>query len=492
VNRTIIAPLSSAIIALMLAGLVVVGVDRVERGLRPGEARLVVSRGLVEVSVDGAPYVQASRDRILGSSDRVRVVRGSAVLELGRSSVAELREGSAVMVSGGSDPALVLETGDLLVEAPRNTVKVDGGNALVSVAGAAKLRRSSSLVAGVYEGSVLLQSEGQTLGVPRYRQAVAAGTGILPATPRPLDLRATDDWDRRMLGDVISLTEQLEFFGRGFESQLPVGAQVSPQFFKAVLPQLAADPLTPAVLAGRSAGENLIGLVLVGMDRGDFNTRVGSIFGFRADGASWGLVAADRGLNPNPVLSGLESAAGRAVQESAAGGGGSLNLAIGRRGRNGDFAGASPAGSGGSGQAAGPGSGGGGPGSPSRPPGSPSQPPPNQQPPRRINIPPTGTILDPLLSPITGPVANLLNGLLDSLLGPTQQAGVAAAPLPAVTTATAPAPRPAATVPSAPVASAPVASVAPTTTTAAPTPAAPAPSGGLLGGLTSSIGRLLG
>jgi hypothetical protein len=468
----------------MLAGLVVVGVDRVERGLRPGEARLVVSRGLVEVSVDGAPYVQASRDRILGSSDRVRVVSGSAVLELGRSSVAELREGSAVMVSGGSDPALVLETGDLLVEAPRNTVKVDGGNALVSVAGAAKLRRSSSLVAGVYEGSVLLQSEGQTLGVPRYRQAVAAGTGILPATPRPLDLRATDDWDRRMLGDVISLTEQLEFFGRGFESQLPVGAQVSPQFFKSVLPQLAAEPLTPAVLAGRSAGENLIGLVLVGMDRGDFNTRVGSIFGFRADGASWGLVAADRGLNPNPVLSGLESAAG---------GGGSLTLAIGRRGRNGDFAGAGapPAGGGGSGQAAGPGSGAGQPGSPSQPPGSPSQPPPNQQPPQRINIPPTGTILDPLLSPITGPVANLLNGLLDSLLGPPRQTEVATAS-PSAVTSTAPAPRPAATVPSAPVAS-----VAPTTTTvapapAAPVPAAPVPSGGLLGGLTSSIGRLLG
>jgi hypothetical protein len=361
------------------------------------------------------------------------------------------------------------------------------------VAGAAKLRRSSSLVAGVYDGSVLLQSEGQTLGVPRYRQAVAAGTGILPATPRPLDLRATDEWDRRMLGDVISLSEQLEFFGRGFESQLPVDAQVSPQFFKAVLPQLAAEPLTPTILAGRSAGENLIGLVLIGMDRGDFNTRVGSIFGFRADGASWGLVAADRGLNPNPVLSGLESAAGRAVQEGAAGGGGSLDLAIGRRGRKGDFAGASapPAGSGASGQPVGPGSGGGAPG-PSRPPGSPSQPPPKQQPPRRVIIPPTGTLLDPLLSPITGPVANLLNGLLDSLLGPPQAASAASVPQAAENVTSAPAPGPAATVPSAPVAPAPVASVAPTTTTMAPAPAAPAPSGGLLGGLTSSIVRLLG
>jgi hypothetical protein len=431
VNRTVIAPLSSAIIALMLAGLVVVSADRAPRGLRPGEARLVVSRGVVEVSVDGAPFVEASRDRVLRSDDRVRVIRGSAVLELPRSSVAELRDGSAVKVSGGTDPALVLETGDLLVDAPRNTVKVDGGNSLVSVAGAAKLRRSSSLVAGVYEGSVLLQSEGQTLGVPRYRQAVAAGTGILPATPRPLDLRDSDEWDRRMLGDVLALSEQLEIFGRGFEAQLPSGAQPSPQFFKSVVPELAPAPITPQLLAGRSAGENLIGLVLIGMDRGDFNSRVGNIFGFRADGASWGLVAADRGLNPNPVLAGLEAAAGRAVAESVAAGGSSLGLALGRRGRNGELLpgpGAAPSTApSGSGTAPG-----GEPGTSPGPQGSPPPSSPDQPSPRRITVPPTGTVLDPLLSPITGPVANLLNGLLDALLGPSRPAQATPPPVPAV------------------------------------------------------------
>jgi hypothetical protein len=454
VNRTVIAPLSSAIIALMLAGLVVVSADRAPRGLRPGEARLVVSHGVVEVSVDGAPFVEASRDRVLRSDDRVRVIRGSAVLELPRSSVAELRDGSAVKVSGGSDPALVLETGDLLVDASRNTVKVDGGNSLVSVAGAAKLRRSSSLVAGVYEGSVLLQSEGQTLGVPRYRQAVAAGTGILPATPRPLDLRDSDEWDRRMLGDVLALSEQLEIFGRGFEAQLPSGSQPSPEFFKSVVPELASAPISAQLLAGRSAGENLIGLVLIGMDRGDFNSRIGSIFGFRADGASWGLVAADRGLNPNPVLSGLELAAGRAVQESVAAGGSNLGLALGRRGRNGELlpgAGATP-----STQPSGPGGsspGGGEPGSPPPPQGSPPPGSPSQPPPRRINVPPTGTVLDPLLSPITGPVANLLNGLLDTLLGPGRPVE---GPAPAVSS----------------------------TPTTAP--------GGLLGGVSKATGGLLG
>ena len=470
-NRTVIAPLSSAIIALMLAGLVVISVDRAPRGLRPGEARLVVSRGVVEVSVDGAPYVQASRDRVLRSDDRVRVVKGSAVLELPRSSVAELRDGSAVRVGGGSDPALILETGDLLVDAPRNTVKVDGGNSLVSVAGAAKLRRSSSLVAGVYEGSVLLQSEGQTLGIPRYRQAVAAGTGILPATPRPLDLRDSDEWDRRMLGDVLALSEQLEIFGRGFEAQLPPGTQISPEFFKAIVPELAPVPLTPRVLAGRSAGENLIGLVLIGLDRGDFNTRVGSIFGFRADGASWGLVAADRGLNPNPVLSGIESAAGRAVRESVVGEDGSLGLSLGRRAGNGDFLAAAPGSPATGGNEPAGGSGtppqGGGPGASPPPPGSP--PPGSGQPPRRINVPPTGTVLDPLLSPITGPVANLLNGLLDSLLGPPRPSGDTSI-------------RASVEVPSTTVTPAP----------SVPPPPPPAPSDGLLGGLTKAVGGLLG
>jgi hypothetical protein len=312
-NRTVIAPLSSAIIAVLLAGIVVVGVDGAHRNLREGEARLQPT-GVVEVAVDGAPFVRASRERLLGRKDQVRVVDGKAVLELPHASLAELRSGSVVTVAGGPrDATLVLDQGDLLVQAPQDTVTVDGGMAVASVAGSARLRKGVSLLAGVYEGNVNLQKNERSLGVPRYRQAAAVGTGLLPGAPDPLDLRASDEWDRRMLGEVLSLSEQLDIFGRSFEAQLPANGSKGSDLFKSVIPELADAPLTPQLLAGRAPGENLIGLSLVASDRGDFDARVRRVFGFRAAGASWGLVAADRDVNPNPLLVKLESAIDRVL-----------------------------------------------------------------------------------------------------------------------------------------------------------------------------------
>ena len=69
----------------------------------------------------------------------------------------------------------------------------------------------------------------------------------------------------------------------------------------------------------------LVGLSVGGIEK---------IFGFRAQGASWGLVAADRAINPNPVLDDLEQALGRlrpggdlpGSQAAGPGGGRSLNI----------------------------------------------------------------------------------------------------------------------------------------------------------------------
>lgn len=454
VNRTVVAPLSSAIVAVLLAGIVVVGVDGVDRKLREGEARLEV-QGISEVSVAGAPFVRASRSRVLGRSDRVRVVEGRAILELPRFSTVELRKDSAVTIADG-DADLLLDQGDLLVEARRDTVLVDGGKALVSVAGAAKLRRSVSLVAGVYEGNVILQKSGQSLGVPRYRQAAAVGTGILPDAPEPLDLRASDEWDRRLLPQVLTLDEQLQIFGRGFEAQLPAGGDTGPGLYKSVLPDLGDAPITLELLAGRAPGENLIGLALVALDQGEFATKVRRIFGFRSQGASWGLVAADRNLNPNPVLVNLQSAVGKILPVAAPAGPEGLP----GRGRNGRPRPAGP----------------GGPTAPttpspetlppaptpppaptSPPPTPPPSPPPSTPPPeKRIDLPPTGTFLDPILEPVVDPLENLLSGVLDGLLG--QQT---TSPPPLVPLAPAPAAVP------------------------------PAP-GGLLGSVTGTVGGLLG
>jgi hypothetical protein len=480
-NRTVVAPLSSAIIAVMLAGIVVVGVDRAGVSVQPGEARLE-ARGNVEVSVDGLSFVRAEGSQILGHDDRVRVLDGTARLELPNSSMAELRAGSAVSIADGGDAALILEAGDLLVEAPHDTVEVDGGTALISVVGAAKLRRGASLVAGVYDGNVILVRDSNRFPVPRYRQAAAVGTGLLPDAPEPLALSRNDEWDRRMLPEVLELDTQLGALGQNFENTVPAGTEVTPEVFAAMVPEVAGS-VTKPLLAGRAPAENLIGLVLVALDKGDFKTRVERVFGFRSAGASWGLVAADRSLNPIPVLGHLESALA-AVRSGAPDGelasgltkqlrgllGGILPATGLRSGEEvaapatpapGDATGTNPGGTN---------PGGSNPGGGSQPGGQPAPPstPPSTPPSKRFDLPPTGTVLDPILEPLVDPLETLLSGVLDGLLG-TQPASDPAIP-----------PRPGAT------------TTLTSTAPAATAPPAPTSGGGLLGGLTSTVGGLLG
>ena len=434
-NRTVVAPLSSAIITVMVAGLVVAGVDRVDRNqVKEGTARLD-STGVVEVSIGGSPFVRASHGRTLGARDQVRVVDGSAVLELPHSSKVELRSGSALTVNGAVEPEITLDQGDLLVETGRgDTVTVDGGTSLVAVAGSSKLRRGVSLAAGVYEGTARLQRNEQGLTIPQYRQAAVVGTGILPQAPEPLSLSPQDEWDRRMLGPVMALDEQLTLFAHSFEAAAP--ASPGADFYKSISPAVAPLPITPDLLGGRAPGENLIGLTLVGLDtKGDFLDRFQRIFGFRAQGASWGLVAFDRAINPNPVLTDLEEALGKLnpaapgasdlaapfgkgrpiiigghIFPGAGGNGGGVNGAGGPGALGGTGGTGGKGGGGGTGGSGGTGGGGGTGGSG----GSGGSGGGNQ---KLINVPPTGTFLDPILNPVISPVEDLLSGLLGGLLG---------------------------------------------------------------------------
>jgi len=506
-NRSVVAPLSSAILTVLIAGLVVAGVDSVDRNkVQEGTARLEPS-GLVEVSVAGAPFVRAQHGRTLRAQDQVRVIDGRAVLELPKSKV-ELRAGSVLTVNGDVPVALSLNDGDLLVESGRGeTVAVDGGTALVKVAGSAKVRRGVSLAAGVYTGTVRFERNDQGLNVSQYRQAAVVGTGILPPAAEPLSLSPGDEWDRRMLGPVMALDEQLNLITKAFEADAP--ASVGPETYKEWVPRAAALPLTSEMLAGRAVGENLIGVTLVALDKGDFTSRFQSIFGFRAEGASWGLVAADRAINPNPVLGDLEAALGKAhpglalpgdlaapnfripglsVGGRIPGSGGAPGTGAGADGTgtggtgtggtggtgggNGTGGtGGSGGGSGGSGGGSGGGGGGGGGNS------------------KLINVPPTGTFLDPVLDPLVTPVEDLLSGLLGGLLGQgtpstgstgsTSGSPVVKAPTGPATTTT-PLPTTTPTAPTGSVTPAP----APTGTSTTPTTSG---SGGLLGTVTGLL-----
>lgn len=303
--------------AVVAAGLVVVTVVGGGGDLRPGEARLRPD-GRVEVSIDGAEFVRATDDMTIRDGDRVRVMHGRAVLDLPSGVTGELRAGSHIAVGGDDGAALSLERGDLLADVRRGTLALDGETAAVTVgAGTAKLRRSASLVVGVYEGSALVVGNGSSLSIPALRQAVVVGVGRIPDDVRPLALDDDDEWDRRFLGGVLELDRRLTAFGRGFEA-LVDDEVATPSLFRAILPALADAPLTEGLLAARSPGENLVGLTLVGMADGPFEERFERVFDLRDDGARWGLVAADLALDPPAVVDAVETAIDLAPLEIAA------------------------------------------------------------------------------------------------------------------------------------------------------------------------------
>ncbi|HVW33479.1 MAG TPA: hypothetical protein VHL53_13145 [Acidimicrobiia bacterium] len=541
-NRTVIAPLSSAIITVLIAGVVVAGIDKVDRNsVKEGTARLEAT-GLVEVSIGGAPFVKASHGRTLSANDHVRVISGGATLDLPHNSKVEMRSGSAVTVNGTAEPTLALDDGDLLVLTGRgDTLTIDGGTSLVSVAGAAKLRRGVSLAAGVYEGTARLQRNELGLTIPQYRQAAVVGSGILPQAPEPLSLSPSDEWDREELGQVMALDEQLTLITHTFEADAPASPGVD--LFKQWLPRTADLPLTPELLGGRAPGENLIGLTLVALDKGDFTTRVNKIFGFRAQGATWGLVAADRSVNPTPVLNDLESAldilhgGSGTPSDVALGGGGSRpggfligghvgggktpvlggggGAADGTGGSGGTGTGGTGTGTGPGGTPATPGTGGnGGSGGSGGSGGGGNNNGGGKQ--KLIDIPPTGTFLDPILNPVVTPVEDLLSGLLGGLLGQGSPAGGSGSTNSTGTTSPSPATTPATLPPSSPtsgstgsgttgagatsgstggVTATGSVSTGSTTTgqpaTATTTTTSPGLLGGLVGGLTKTVGGLL-
>ncbi|HEV8565123.1 MAG TPA: hypothetical protein VGR41_09410, partial [Actinomycetota bacterium] len=207
--------------------------------------------------------------------------------------------------------------------------------------------------------------------------------------PRPLELSEHDEWDHRILQDVLDLDRRLESFGRGFEAQLPPGSGVTPGFYRLLIPTLEREPVTPDVIAGRSVGENLVGLTLVSLDKGDFADRVTAVFGFRGQGASWGLVAFDRSLSPDPVLGSIQAALGRAPLQLAAPPSGLLRnrTTVTTRGRGG-----------------------------STPTTRPATPGPTTSTTHFVKIPGTGGPTDP----VGDALADILGSIIDPLVGPGQ------------------------------------------------------------------------
>ena len=315
-------PTPAVVATLMVLGLVLAGCSE---STPPAAGRLTVE-GQAEILHPGEDRREVTASRDLRAGDRVRVRQGTAIIELRDDRRFELRQGSDLELLPREETSNIQPTligGDLLVVSDARPLVVAATNgAQIAVHGHARLSRGVSLLVATYEGTAELSAGGSKITVPALRQASLPATGEFPAQVSPLEYASTDGWDQRYLSDAMDLSNQLKRRSDGFTSQLGPNEGRSLNYFRELLPRLAAEPaFTAALLNSRRApGETLVGaaIVLEG-SRGTFAERWAAVFTFRDQGAEWGLVAMDQGVERAPLFTTIDDAISRTPTQFAAG-----------------------------------------------------------------------------------------------------------------------------------------------------------------------------
>lgn len=368
-----------------------------------GEARLEVDGRAIVERRDG-DHDEVRRSTTLHKGDRVEITDGVGRLLLARGARMELRAGlddaanSSVVM--GTTPEL--EAGDLLVSAPRELELEAAGTMLVVQDGSARVSRALGVGVAAYDADVELDSAGQEREIRGLREMQVPALGRPPRAARPLTYRAADPWDRRFLGEAMELGDRLEALARGYTQNLTPGEGRTPGFFRLVLPSLDDEPEFDASLIDldRAPGETLIGAAITELGRrGGFAQRWGSVFGFRDEGAAWGLVTLDQGVSGTPLLGTIEQAIGSSP----------LAFAAAPTGTTGGPTAPAPSPPGGVGE----------PPPPSTTtPTPPTTSPPTTSPPTTVPLPPEPLPpLEPVLGPVVDTVSEVVDGLVGGLLG---------------------------------------------------------------------------
>lgn len=308
-----------------LAGLVlVVGLAGCSRPSPPAAGRLTVD-GQAEILRPGVARRDVTGSQNLRVGDRVRVRQGSAVIRLSGERRLELRMGSDVELDEVTEPAKVRPSiigGDLLVVSDEQDFTIGVANAAVVVQGDARISRGVALLVATYRGSAQLGAGGSSLVVPALRQAALQPAGQFPTGVSPLEFSGTDSWDLRYLSEAMDLSNQLAGRSSGFSAQLGRTEGRTAGFFRELFPRLAAEPAFTAdlVSANRQPGESLVGaaITLEGT-RGTFAERWAAVFGFRDEGAQWGLVALEQGVARPALIETIDAAVNRGPTQFAAG-----------------------------------------------------------------------------------------------------------------------------------------------------------------------------
>jgi hypothetical protein len=311
-------------LAAAATGVLVLSITACSNSSPPAAGRLTVE-GQAEIIRPGEDRLRVNGSRDLKAGDRVRIREGTGVIRLPEDRRLELRTGSDVELQPVDGPAKArpsLMGGDLLVVSDAQPFVVATSGAELAVHGDARISRGVALLVATYAGTAQLSAGGSTLNVPALRQASLPATGQFPTSVIPLEYSADDAWDQRYLSEAIELSSVLTGRSDGFAAQLRPTEGRSVAFFRDLFPRLAAEPaFTPSLINPiRSPGETLVGAAItLESTRGAFAERWAAVFGFRDQGAPWGLVALDQGVDRAALIRVIDEAIGRRPPEFAAG-----------------------------------------------------------------------------------------------------------------------------------------------------------------------------
>lgn len=232
---------------------------------RPADDGMTVPKGATVTTAPGgsASLVTAGRVVLLGSDTAVAVLDGRRE---------QLRRG-LVMIDAR-------EAGDLELDAGAGTVTAKRG-AITRVERDALLRVAS------FRRGVTVRAAGRraTVGVPELRQ-VQVPYGGLPGRVTALGL-TRDSWERRYALDLVTTDVDLTGLADGLDRNAETNSAVS-----RALPATFRDDA--GLADGERRSDRTLGYLLAGAARrgGDAEQRYGQVRRLRAEGGSWGVVAA--------------------------------------------------------------------------------------------------------------------------------------------------------------------------------------------------------
>lgn len=248
---------------------------------RPATDGMTVPKGATVRTAPGgsASLVAARRTVLLGSETAVTVVDGSRE---------QLRQG-LVMVDARRSPGLSLAAGAATVETQRG--------------GLSRIERGVLLRAASFLGTLKVQATSRrgSTSVERLYQVQVPDGGV-PGRKTPLAL-TRDRWERRYALDLVTADTDLTALAEGLDR--------NPSSSSAVLSTL------PASYAGSAAGVTVSETALAYVVATAAKVSPDRVRGWRADGGSWGVVAALADADVTAVSAALDSILNRGGDQTA-------------------------------------------------------------------------------------------------------------------------------------------------------------------------------